>query len=41
MGSAYAVAVQKPEMHGPPMYLTTDFEAAKGSVQMLATANGG
>jgi glyoxylase-like metal-dependent hydrolase (beta-lactamase superfamily II) len=34
--SAYAVTVQKPEMHGPPMYFTTDFEAAKRSVQMLA-----
>jgi hypothetical protein len=36
MESAYAVTVQKPEMHGPPMYFTTDFEAAKRSVQMLA-----
>jgi hypothetical protein len=36
MESAHAVAVQKPEMHGPPIYFTTDFEAAKGSVQTLA-----
>jgi len=36
MESAYAVAVQKPEMHGPPMYFTTDFQAAKKSVQTLA-----
>jgi hypothetical protein len=36
MESAYAVAVQKPELHGSPMYFTTDFEAAKRSVQMLA-----
>jgi glyoxylase-like metal-dependent hydrolase (beta-lactamase superfamily II) len=36
MESAYAVAVQKPEMHGPPTYFTTDFEAAKESVQKLA-----
>ena len=36
MESAYAVTVQKPEMHGPPMYFTTDFKAAKRSVQMLA-----
>jgi glyoxylase-like metal-dependent hydrolase (beta-lactamase superfamily II) len=36
MESAYAVTVQKPEMHGPPMYFTTDFDAAKRSVQMLA-----
>ena len=36
MESAYAVTVQNPEMHGPPMYFTTEFEAAKRSVQMLA-----
>jgi glyoxylase-like metal-dependent hydrolase (beta-lactamase superfamily II) len=36
MESAYAVTVQRPEMHGPPMYFTMDFEAAKRSVQMLA-----
>ena len=33
--SAYAVAVQKPEMHGPPMYFTQDFDAAKTSVDKL------
>jgi glyoxylase-like metal-dependent hydrolase (beta-lactamase superfamily II) len=37
MESAYSVAVQKPEMHGPPMYFTTDFGAARRSVQMLAS----
>ena len=34
--SAYAVAVQKPEMHGPPMYFTPDWPAAKTSVEALA-----
>ncbi len=34
--SAYAVAAQKPEMHGPPMYFTQDFEAARHSVEKLA-----
>ena len=34
--SAYAVAAQKPEMHGPPMYYTQDWEAARASVQKLA-----
>ena len=34
--SAYAVATQKPEMHGPPMYYTQDFEKAHRSVQRLA-----
>jgi glyoxylase-like metal-dependent hydrolase (beta-lactamase superfamily II) len=34
--SAYAVAVQKPELHGPPMYYTQDFEQAHASVQKLA-----
>jgi glyoxylase-like metal-dependent hydrolase (beta-lactamase superfamily II) len=34
--SAYAVAVQKPEMHGPPMYYTQDFVQARQSVQALA-----
>ena len=34
--SAYAVAVQKPEMHGPPMYFTPDWIAAKRSVEKLA-----
>ncbi len=34
--SAYAVALQEPEMHGPPMYLTVDWEAAERSVALLA-----
>lgn len=34
--SAYEVAVQEPEMHGPPMYLTVDWEAAEESVRRLA-----
>jgi glyoxylase-like metal-dependent hydrolase (beta-lactamase superfamily II) len=35
--SAYSVAVQKPEMHGPPMYFTQDWQAARESVRTLAT----
>ncbi|KQT50713.1 MBL fold metallo-hydrolase [Aureimonas sp. Leaf454] len=34
--SAYAVAVQSPEMHGPPAYYTTDWDAARRSVRSLA-----
>ncbi|MGI4792368.1 MAG: MBL fold metallo-hydrolase [Janthinobacterium lividum] len=34
--SAYAVAVQKPEMHGPPMYFTPDWASARTSVEKLA-----
>jgi glyoxylase-like metal-dependent hydrolase (beta-lactamase superfamily II) len=34
--SAYAVATQKPEIQGPPMYFTPDWESAKASVRMLA-----
>lgn len=34
--SAYAVAVQKPEMHGPPMYFTPDWPSARTSVEVLA-----
>jgi glyoxylase-like metal-dependent hydrolase (beta-lactamase superfamily II) len=34
--SAYAVAVQEPELHGPPMYLTIDWDAARKSVRTLA-----
>ncbi|HSI82387.1 MAG TPA: MBL fold metallo-hydrolase [Candidatus Methylacidiphilales bacterium] len=34
--SVYAVATQKPEMHGPPSYFTVDWTAARQSVQDLA-----
>jgi glyoxylase-like metal-dependent hydrolase (beta-lactamase superfamily II) len=34
--SAYAVAVQRAEMHGPPMYFTVDWQAARTSVRRLA-----
>ena len=34
--SAYAVAVQEPELHGPPAYFTQDWEAAERSVAELA-----
>ena len=34
--SAYAVAVQKPQMHGPPMYFTPDWASARTSVEVLA-----
>jgi glyoxylase-like metal-dependent hydrolase (beta-lactamase superfamily II) len=34
--SAYSVAVQKSEMHGPPMYFTQDFDESKTSVDTLA-----
>ena len=34
--SAYAALTQVPEMHGPPMYFTQDWEAAHRSVEMLA-----
>jgi len=34
--SAYAIATQKPEMHGPPMYFTPDWGSAKTSVEKLA-----
>jgi glyoxylase-like metal-dependent hydrolase (beta-lactamase superfamily II) len=34
--SAYAVAMQDPEMHGPPMYYTQDWDEARASVQRLA-----
>ena len=35
--SAYAVTVQRPELHGPPMYYTTDWGAARKSVERLAS----
>jgi glyoxylase-like metal-dependent hydrolase (beta-lactamase superfamily II) len=34
--SAYAVAAQKTEMHGPPAYFTQDWAASKASVRKLA-----
>jgi glyoxylase-like metal-dependent hydrolase (beta-lactamase superfamily II) len=33
------VAVQAPELHGPPMYFTQDWQAACRSVQALAALN--
>ncbi len=34
--SAMAVVAQTPEMHGPPMYFTQDWDAARDSVRTLA-----
>jgi glyoxylase-like metal-dependent hydrolase (beta-lactamase superfamily II) len=34
--SALAIATQKPELHGPPAYYTSDWDAAKRSVELLA-----
>ena len=34
--SAYSVATQKPEMHGPPRYFTPDWISARRSVEKLA-----
>lgn len=34
--SAYAVATQRPELHGPPMYFTPDWVSAAASVRKLA-----
>jgi len=34
--SAYAAATQKPEMHGPPMYYTQNWDQAEASVRYLA-----
>ena len=34
--SAYAVATQKPEMHGPPAYFTQDWIASRATVEKLA-----
>jgi glyoxylase-like metal-dependent hydrolase (beta-lactamase superfamily II) len=34
--SFFAVATQKPELHGPPSYFTTDWDAARDSVSRLA-----
>jgi glyoxylase-like metal-dependent hydrolase (beta-lactamase superfamily II) len=35
--SAYAVLSQRPELHGPPMYYTTDWDSAGTSVSRLAS----
>ena len=35
--SIYAVATQTAEMHGPPMYYTTEWDKAAASVQLLAS----
>jgi glyoxylase-like metal-dependent hydrolase (beta-lactamase superfamily II) len=32
-----AVATQRPELHGPPAYFTTDWDAARDSVERLAS----
>ncbi|MUK89807.1 MBL fold metallo-hydrolase [Ornithinibacillus sp. L9] len=37
--SFYKVLTQQPEVHGPPRYLTTDWKAAKKSVEVLADLN--
>lgn len=34
--SAYAVATQRPELHGPPMYYTQNWKDARTSVERLA-----
>jgi len=34
--SVLAIASQKPELHGPPAYYTSDWDAAKTSVEVLA-----
>jgi glyoxylase-like metal-dependent hydrolase (beta-lactamase superfamily II) len=34
--SAYAVTTQRPELHGPPMYYTTDWRQARASVERIA-----
>jgi glyoxylase-like metal-dependent hydrolase (beta-lactamase superfamily II) len=34
--SAYAVATQRPELHGPPMYYTSDWEESRASVERLS-----
>ena len=37
--SVIAVAQQRVELHGPPMYFTPDWDAARDSVQQLASMN--
>jgi len=34
--SVLAIASQRPELHGPPAYYTSDWDAAKASVELLA-----
>jgi glyoxylase-like metal-dependent hydrolase (beta-lactamase superfamily II) len=34
--SFLAVATQRPELHGPPAYMTTDWDRARQSVERLA-----
>ena len=34
--SVYAVAIQRPELHGPPMYFTPDWDQARASAQLVA-----
>ena len=34
--SIYAAATQRPELHGPPMYFTPDWQSAQASVEALA-----
>lgn len=34
--TAYGAISQEPEMHGPPMYFTEDWDAARRSVRKLA-----
>jgi glyoxylase-like metal-dependent hydrolase (beta-lactamase superfamily II) len=34
--SVFSVATQRPELHGPPMYYTSDWESARDSVERLA-----
>jgi len=35
--SAYATAIQAPELHGPPQYFTVDWHQARASVELLAS----
>jgi glyoxylase-like metal-dependent hydrolase (beta-lactamase superfamily II) len=39
--SFLAVATQRPELHGPPSYFTTDWDAARDSVRRLASLHPG
>jgi hypothetical protein len=34
--SIYAAIIKKPEMHGPPMYFTSDWKSARQSVERLS-----